>query len=171
MNNGNLLIAHNKNSYEITVSGRANFEYGVPLRTFAKNIDHHSITKLSINLADCLGMDSTFMGVLTMLALKLKKINTTIEILNASEQNRELLHTLGIDKLFAFSSKKQQDTELKPVQIKQADNQQLDTAETVVEAHDTLMQSDEDNVKKFEQVTKFARQDAERLKKEENNNE
>jgi anti-sigma B factor antagonist len=164
MKNGNLLIAHNKNSYEIKVAGRANFEYGVPLRTFAQNIERKKISKLSINLADCLGMDSTFMGVLTMLALKLKKLNTTIEILSISGQNRELLHGLGIDKLFTFSEKKQKLAEQKTIQIEQKSNQPLDTAETVVEAHETLMQADDENIKKFEQVSKFARQDAERLK-------
>ena len=171
MENGNLLIAHNKDSFEIKVSGRANFEYGVPLRTFAQNLTQQHIKNLSIDLADCLGMDSTFMGVLTMLALKLKKTETTINILNISEQNHELLSALGIDKLFTFSDQHQSPTELAPVQLEQANNQQLDTAETVVEAHDTLMQADEDNVKKFEQVTKFAREDAERLKKNDNKNE
>ncbi len=165
MKTGNLLIAHNKDSFEIKVSGRANFEYGVPLRTFAKNIDRQHIQNLSINLADCIGMDSTFMGVLTMLALKLKKDDIIIEILNISEQNYELLQALGIHKLFTFSDKKAKQVQLAAVQLKQTDNQQLDTAETVLEAHDTLMQADEENVKKFEQVTKFAREDAERLKK------
>jgi anti-anti-sigma regulatory factor len=164
MKDGNLLIAHNKDSFEIKVSGRANFEYGVPLRTFAQSLDQQHIKHLSINLADCLGMDSTFMGVLTMLALKLKRANITIEILNISEQNHELLHALGIHKLFSFANKTEQ-TELTPFEIEQAQNSQLDTAKTVFEAHDTLMQADKDNIKKFEQVTKFAREDAERLTK------
>ena len=169
MKDGNLLIAHNKDSFEIKVSGRANFEYGVPLRTFAQSLEQQNIKNLSINLADCLGMDSTFMGVLTMLALKLKRANTTIEILNISEQNHELLHALGIHKLFTFTDKTAQ-TELAPVEIKRAPNKQLDTAKTVFEAHDTLMQADKENIKKFEQVTKFAREDAERLTKAENKN-
>lgn len=164
MKDGNLLIAHNQDNYEIKVAGRANFEYGVPLRTFANCIGQQKINTLKINLGSCYGMDSTFMGVLTMLALKLKKLGKNIEIFNISQDNLELLRGLGINKLFNYSSDQQSENDqLEQVKLEPNNDQQLATAETVVEAHETLMKADDKNINKFKQVSKFAKADAERL--------
>ena len=42
----------------------------------------------------------------------------------------------------------------------------LTTAETVAEAHKTLVEADSSNLEKFDQVIHFADQDVERLRKE-----
>ena len=169
MKKSDLLISHTKDGYEIVVSGRANFEYGVPMRRFAQTLDSQHISKVTINMANCLGMDSTFMGILTMLALKLKKQGAVVEIINISQFNRDLLHTLGIEKLFLFpaGSEASNSSEAKVLANGEKNTVgSLDMAETVVDAHETLMLANEDNVEKFEQVTKFAKQDAERLRQQ-----
>ncbi|UKI34318.1 MAG: hypothetical protein L6W00_13635 [Lentisphaeria bacterium] len=43
----------------------------------------------------------------------------------------------------------------------------LTTAETVTEAHQTLVEADSSNAARFDQVIEFARQDVERLKNRE----
>ncbi len=169
MKKSDLLISHTKDGYEVAVSGRANFEYGVPMRRFAKSLDSQHIVKVTINMANCQGMDSTFMGILTMLALKLKKQGAVVEMINISKFNRDLLHTLGIEKLFQFpSGSGESDGSAAKALSDSAKGGAgaLDMAETVVDAHETLMLANEDNVEKFEQVTKFAKQDAERLRQQ-----
>jgi anti-anti-sigma regulatory factor len=167
MKKGDLLIAHNKGAYKIMVEGRANFDYGLPLRDFAKNLDNN-FTQIAIDLKSCLGMDSTFMGIMAMIGLKAKKNNVQVEILNADKNNRYLLEGLGLDKLFKFvkedkqGKEKAENSEEITAESKKSGDM-LNTAKTVVEAHKTLMDVDKDNVPKFEKVVEFAQKDVDKL--------
>jgi anti-anti-sigma regulatory factor len=167
MKKSDLLIAHGADAYSIKVTGRANFEYGLPLRNFAKSLEN-DFDKISIDLKYCTGMDSTFMGVLAMIGLKAKKANAIVEIVNAEENNRQLLVGLGVDKLFIFTKQTvpTEQTSEQPVDWKpgESGDSRLTTAETVVDAHETLMTVDEKNVPKFEKVVEFAQQDLDKLK-------
>jgi anti-sigma B factor antagonist len=163
MKKADLLIAHNKGAYTIIVEGRANFDYGLPLRDFAKNLDDN-FTQIAIDLRGCLGMDSTFMGIMAMIGLKAQKRNVQVEILNAGENNKYLLEGLGLDKLFKFVDKDTCnicDEEIVPDSTLCG---QLTTAETVVDAHRTLTHIDEKNIPKFEKVIEFAQEDVDKLK-------
>ena len=163
MKRADLLIAHNKGVYNIKVEGRANFEYGLPLRDFAKNLEG-KFEKISIDLKSCTGMDSTFMGVLAMIGLKSRKVGAVVEIVNADANSRHLLIGLGLEKLFAFVDR-QGTAENVDWQESEAGKDRLATAETVVEAHQTLMDVDQNNVPKFEKVVEFAQEDLDKIKK------
>ena len=89
MKSSDLLISNRDGIYTIKVSGRANFEYAVPMRDIAKN--SVAIRGVKIDLGDCVAMDSTFMGVLTMLALAARRSNAAVELLNASDVLQKLL--------------------------------------------------------------------------------
>lgn len=161
MNGKNISLVNRNGNFEIQVSGRANFEYAVPIREIAKTPE--AIRSCRINLRDCVAMDSTFMGVLTMLALAAKRNQAEVELFNASEFLVKLLRGLGIQKLFVF---KEGDF------AANGDNDSADpaasaltTAETVAEAHRTLVEADQGNAEKFADVINFADQDVARLKK------
>lgn len=166
MKKSDLLIAHNKGAYTIIVEGRANFDYGLPLRNFAKNLDNN-FTGITIDLRACIGMDSTFMGIMAMIGLKAKKNNVTVEILNADENNRYLLEGLGLDKLFKFADSNTGKACKGRIAPDPQSSSMLNRAETVVEAHQTLMDVNKNNVPKFEKVVEFAKKDAEALKDKE----
>jgi len=163
MKNTDLLIAHNKGAYTIVVEGRANFDYGLPLRNFAKNLDD-KFTQIAIDLRACLGMDSTFMGIMAMIGLKAKKNNVQVEILNADENNRYLLEGLGLDKLFKFVNKDTCNICNEKIAPDANSCSILDQAETVVDAHKTLTRVDKKNIQKFEKVIEFAQNDVDKLK-------
>ena len=113
-------------------------------------------------------MDSTFMGVLTMLALKLRKSGSPqIMLINASAQLNKLLRDLGVAKLFKFVSGEESGVAGKnsgSVVELSSGKTLLDTAQTVVDAHKTLVEADSSNADKFNQVIEFAEQDVQRLK-------
>jgi anti-anti-sigma regulatory factor len=163
MKRADLLIAHNKGVYNIKVEGRANFEYGLPLRNFAKNLEG-KFEKVCIDLTSCTGMDSTFMGVLAMIGLKARKVGGIVEIVNADANNRHLLIGLGLEKLFVFIDR-QETMENVDWQQSESEKDRLTTAETVVEAHQTLMDVDQNNIPKFEKVVEFAQEDIDKIKK------
>ena len=163
MKKADLLIAHNKGAYTIIVEGRANFDYGLPLRNFAKNLDNN-FTQIAIDLRACLGMDSTFMGIMAMIGLKAKKNNVQVEILNADENNKYLLEGLGLDKLFKFVDKDTCNICDEKIPQDSDSCSVLNTAETVLDAHKTLTRIDKSNIPKFDKVIEFAQQDVDKLK-------
>ena len=67
MRKEDLTITAMDNGYLIAVSGRANFDYAVPLRELAEKLIPGNW--IQFDMEYCETMDSTFMGVLTMLAL------------------------------------------------------------------------------------------------------
>lgn len=166
MKESDLLISHRDGVYFVKVSGRANFEYAVPLRELAMTLDDFKCVRL--DMTECLAMDSTFMGVLSMIGLKAKKVGAKVELANASDFLKKLLRDLGVAKLFDFVSGDTDETGYGSA-AKKADL--LTTAETVSEAHETLVKADESNAEKFDQVIAFAKQDVERLRKKKEDSE
>ena len=56
------------------------------------------IKHIVIDLSECSGMDSTFMGTMAGIAMKLAKLpDGKLEIANPGEKNRSSLEDLGLD--------------------------------------------------------------------------
>ena len=160
MKENDLLISNRSGCYTVTVSGRANFEYAVPLRDLARSTAEFSA--FCFDMKNCTAMDSTFLGVLTMLALKARKSGLVIDICNANETLKKLLRDLGVAKLFNF---KELETNSEGVDSSEK-RDLLTTAETVEEAHRALADLNPENAEKFKDVIEFSHQDVERLKEQ-----
>lgn len=165
MAKADLVIAEKNGICSIRVSGRANFECGMPLRSFAKNFNE-TVRRIVIDLAECESMDSTFMGILTMLAMRAKKLNTELEVMNASDYSRSLLRGLGVEKVLKFTVGRIDLDGGDSVVSGEEKKNKLGAAEAVIEAHRTLMDISLDNIAKFEKVVEFAESDLEALKKD-----
>src|SRR5438067_12320342 len=57
-----------------------------------------------VDLLDCTMMDSTFMGTMAGLALRLKELGQGhLRVVHCGERSRQLLSGLGLDQLFQIS--------------------------------------------------------------------
>ncbi len=161
-NSGELFISSVDGVHRIKVSGRATFDCAPPLRDLAKSLENASFTAIRVDLGGCEWMDSTFMGVLAMLGLRAKAVKAAMEIWNAGEQNQALLISLGLKKLVTFTQGNLDDdadwTAGKTENLGMADG-----AQTVLEAHQTLMDVDGQNVEKFEKVVELVQKDIDRM--------
>lgn len=157
MKNAEVLIASNDGVYSIKVNGRATFECAPPLRSLAKDLENVMFKRVDVDLSACTGMDSTFMGILAMLGLRSKKIDAVMTIFNAGELNKSLLFGLGLKKLFNFSEGEV------PFGAQTGAADKIVNAQTVLDAHKTLMDVDEENVKKFEKVVDYVQKDLDKL--------
>ena len=118
-------------------------------------------TCLVIDLAGCKGMDSTFMGTMAGLAMRLMKLpEGKLQVAEPGDRNRKSLEDLGLDVLMqidpvdAFWRSQISDVRahLKPCETIQA---KIDQAPHVLEAHKKLCEADEDNTRKFGTVLDF----------------
>ena len=160
MSNAEILVAETSGDYKIKVVGRATFSVGPTLRELVKNLEMEADKRsVTIDLTDCTGMDSTFMGILAMMALQLRKDNITIKIVNAGE-NQKLLNGLGLSKLFNYVE--EEVNEAPAWHKKKTDSNNKESAATVLEAHKTLMEADDSNVDKFKSVVELVEKEIEK---------
>ena len=165
-NNDDLRAAITDHTVLIQVTGRGSFKVAAPLKQFiAKATSQHSISTVAIDLCDCIGMDSTFMGVLAGLSGRLKKTDQTLELINLSTKNAELLKTLGVDQVLSFYK----DAHGHPLQAQETESVPTDQAskkemaETALQAHENLVQISEENLPRFKRVIDFLKEDVNRL--------
>jgi anti-sigma B factor antagonist len=160
MSKANIMIARNNDGYSIRVEGRATFECSSPIKNFADNLVAGTIKKVNIDLKACIWMDSTFMGTLATLGLHAKRADVVVNIINANEKNIKLLKELGIYKLFIYDSNpsKTVSNAWEKITGRTRENKR-NIAKTVLEAHETLMTVDKENVVKFKKVVVLVKKD------------
>ena len=163
METSKILVARSANLGFVKVVGRGSFQNSGCLKTFYLQLLKDHVDRFVIDLDACTYLDSTFLGILLGLGLKLKAAgNGLLHILNASPRNVELLKNLGLDRLINIDAKRTDlnglpDQKLQalecPVQTK------AEAGPTILEAHETLMEFDPRNVPKFKDVVEFLRED------------
>ena len=164
MNDANLFVSRDSEKCVVKVVGRATLAICPKLRDLIKSFEASAEWgEIVFDLSRCVGMDSTFMGILTMFALHAKQHGMTIEILNAGPANRKLLTGLGLGGLFDYVEDASTESEdgvdgtSKPSESPASSS----TAETILEAHKTLMEVDENNVDKFKKVVEMVEKEVE----------
>ncbi len=166
-----------ENRVYVRVVGRGTFQNSQPLRLFALQKIDGGQREFIIDLGQCQGMDSTFLGMLAGIGLRLRQNGelATVHIVNISARNLELLETLGLDRLFTVNSGTCPSlAETDYHKLPETDLSQLahpldkeETADVMLEAHDNLVRADERNAPKFRELTRFLRAAVERRHREE----
>ncbi|MGJ8642926.1 MAG: STAS domain-containing protein [Luteolibacter sp.] len=114
---------------------------------------------LVVDLQECSGMDSTFMGTLAGLASRLKENGGELEVADAGDKNRASLEDLGLDFLMAIEPEEAvwkgvEDKARHFLKTKVAGmsaGTELHTRH-ILEAHQLLSEANEANEKKFSGV-------------------
>jgi anti-anti-sigma regulatory factor len=148
----------------IRVRGRGCFKNSPAVKLFCHEAQGRGCERFVFEMADCLGMDSTFMGMLAGLAVSLRSgAGNPIIMINLSDHNADLLKTLGLDLL--LDSLGEEGT-LAGLQDRMSDvidfslidcpdPQSRITIETMLAAHQQLVDVDQDNFPKFKDVIKY----------------
>ncbi len=119
------------------------------------------------DLENCPTMDSTFMGTLVGIALKVGlKEGGRVDVINANERCRELLVTLGLDSVLAIEpdgGRWERERELvaknitKP--LSDVELEKKERAQFVKEAHEALVEANDENFSRFQDVIAFLKQE------------
>jgi anti-anti-sigma regulatory factor len=150
------------------VAGRGTFQNSQPLRQFAMEKIDQGQEEFIIDLGLCQAMDSTFLGMLVGIGLRLRQTGPTasVRIVNMNARNLNLLQTLGLDGLFRING----DT---PAPLADADYYQLpgtdtaqlkqpfdksETADLMIESHDNLVRANPRNTPRFKELARFLRE-------------
>src|SRR5438046_8189628 len=87
----------------VKVEGRGSFLNSGNLKEFARAMLDRGYREFVVDLADCAMMDSTFMGTMASVALRLKELgHGHLHIVHCGNRSRELLSGLGLDQIFSI---------------------------------------------------------------------
>lgn len=144
----------------VRIDGRANFQNSGCLRDFISEMLARGKSRFVLDFQHCASMDSTFLGVLAGAAIELRKSAPagSLVVTRVGQRNLELMRNLGLHRLltidagdFSLSFQKC-DTPLEEKKCTEIEN-----ARMVLEAHENLVNADEANRTKFQDVLAFLR--------------
>jgi anti-sigma B factor antagonist len=148
----------------VKVEGKGSFLNSGNLKEFAREMLDRGYREFVVDLADCAMMDSTFMGTMASVALRLKELGRGhLHIVHCGNRSQQLLSGLGLDQIFDIHS----DGTGAPAceALEQAsrsqtlDSRKREQAETMLEAHEALCEAAPENIFRFKDVLDFLRQD------------
>jgi len=85
----------------VKVEGKGSFLNSGNLKEFAREMLDRGYREFVIDLADCAMMDSTFMGTMASVALRLKELGRGhLHVVHCRNRSRDLLSGLGLDQIF-----------------------------------------------------------------------
>jgi anti-sigma B factor antagonist len=144
----------------IQVLGRATAPFCPALRELLHAAWARGVRRLVFDLGQCVYLDSTFIGVLTMAAVQHREAPGQVRIANAGPLPRRHLASLGVDRLFAYVDLDLGDGPWEPL------NEDADATaasrlqalgRTALEAHEALGAANPDNVARFKDVVESLR--------------
>ena len=145
----------------VKITGRANFTSSPDFKTLLEELTQKGYRHFLIDLAGCALMDSTFLGVLSGFGMKMNSPGSQgIELYNPNARVVELLENLGVQHLFSFvSGTLQLPGEVQACTPESSNPTHEEITRTSLEAHQTLMQVNPENVARFKDVTQFLAED------------
>lgn len=141
----------------VRITGRACFQNSACLRDFVTEMLAQGKKRFVFDFQQCTSMDSTFLGVLAGIALDLKKRGGGSLVLSRmGPRNLELVRNLGLHRLLTVDSgEAPMSFDKCDTALPCHDQTELEHARLVLEAHENLIEADQSNRTKFQDVLAF----------------
>ena len=158
------LVSPNSDPIIVQISGKANYLNCDTFREFVEKTVDAKHNHIVLDLKDCTGMDSTFLGILTGTALDLREQKPAgiLILCNLSKRNYQLVHNLGLHTLLTIAEDLANLAEI-PDQKSffELKNVEVSDAREVLKAHENLVKADKQNITKFQDVIAFLKDQTE----------
>ncbi len=149
----------------VRINGKATYMNCSPINDFFERILMEGHNHFEIDFANCLGMDSTFLGVLAGVASKTMRNDPQGDVVfaNLSPQNKQLIRGLGLhhlptvkieDNIDYGCSDESSAVEINGIHVDKEANHEM-----ILEAHERLMELNRANERRFQDVVKYLRRD------------
>jgi anti-sigma B factor antagonist len=155
-----ILVGTANRTVWVRVEGKGSFLNSTGLKEFAKEMINRGFREFAFDLKNCTVMDSTFMGTLAGIALRLRELGQgNLRVTNLNERNSDLLSNLGLDQLFLIESKNSAPEMSAETPLAGAAPDKVTQAQTMLEAHEACVEANEANAAKFKDVLEYLKQD------------
>jgi anti-sigma B factor antagonist len=147
----------------VKVEGKGSFLNSGNLKEFAQEMVNRGYREFVIDLENCAMMDSTFMGTMAGVALRLKELGQGhLHVVHCGVRSHELLSGLGLDQIFDIHTNGADAPEcelLKGEPLSAADAEKKEQAKTMLDAHQALCDAAPANLSRFKDVLDYLKQD------------
>ncbi len=155
-----ILVGTVEKTVWVRVEGKGSFLNSTGLKEFAREMMGRGYRQFAVDLRGCPMMDSTFMGTLAGIALRLRDIGEgELRALNLNERNRDLLCNLGLDQLFTIDGGEGGGVGESATSLEGGAEDKASRARTMLEAHEACVEANPENEAKFKDVLEFLKQD------------
>jgi len=142
----------------VRVEGKGTFLNSGNFKQFAREMVERGYREFIVDLHDCAMMDSTFMGTMAGVALRLKELGEGhLEVVHCGQRSRDLLAGLGLDHLFQISSNGESAPQCRTLQQPAVGKQEQ--AKQMLAAHEALCEAAPENFPRFKDVLEYLKQD------------
>jgi anti-anti-sigma regulatory factor len=157
-----ILVGTTDRTVWIRVEGKGSFLNSTGLKDFAREMTNRGFREFIVDLKNCPVMDSTFMGTLAGIALRLRELGQgRLQVVDLNDRNRDLLANLGLDQLFIIGRDAKGASPApreQPLEVNGADDKATRVV-TMLEAHEACVQAHPENAAKFKDVLEFLKHD------------
>lgn len=148
----------------VRVAGRGSFLESGSLKEFGREMVNRGYREFVFDLQECAMMDSTFMGTMAGMALRLKELGQGhLRVIHCGARSRELLSGLGLDQIFEIQSDGASTGPrceiLEKTERGEAGESKRAQATTMLEAHEALCEARPENRTRFKDVLEYLKQD------------
>jgi anti-sigma B factor antagonist len=147
----------------VKVEGKGSFLNSGNLKEFAQEMVNRGYREFIIDLANCAMMDSTFMGTMAGVALRLKELGQGhLHVVHCGHRSQELLSGLGLDQIFDIHSNgatSPEYSDLNKINPNSLEAKKHEQARVMLEAHEALCQAAPENFLRFKDVLDYLKQD------------
>jgi len=148
----------------VKVEGKGSFLNSGNLREFTREMVNRGYREFVVDLENCVMMDSTFMGTMAGVALRLKELgHGHLHVVHCGERSRELLSGLGLDQIFSIHSNGDLGPQCEVIErqakAESADKAKKESARQMLDAHQALCEAAPQNLARFKDVIDYLKQD------------
>jgi anti-sigma B factor antagonist len=158
-----ILVGINGKAVWVKVEGKGTFLNSGDLKEFTREMVNRGYREFVVDLGRCATMDSTFMGTMAGVALRLKEIGQGhLHVVHCGERSRSLLTGLGLDQIFDIHANGAVAPEcdaLKHEAAHSGEGNKQETARQMLDAHEALCEAAPENVALFKDVLDYLKQD------------
>jgi anti-sigma B factor antagonist len=148
----------------VRVEGKGSFLNSGNFKEFARAMVDRGYREFVVDLDKCAMMDSTFMGTMAGLALRLRELgHGHLRVVHCGQRSHELLSGLGLDQLFSISSNGAVGPECELLKgdskPESADDKKQEQKKEMLDAHEALCEAAPENLLRFKDVLDYLKHD------------
>ncbi|MGZ5020642.1 MAG: STAS domain-containing protein [Chthoniobacterales bacterium] len=147
----------------VKVEGKGNFLNSGNLKDFTREMVQRGYREFVFDLENCAMMDSTFMGTMAGVALRLKELgHGHLHVVHCGQRSRDLLTGLGLDQIFEIHANGANAPKCEVLSMEAPAEplvQKQEQAKQMLAAHEALCEAAPENLSRFKDVLDYLKQD------------
>ena len=146
------------------VEGKGSFLNSGNFKEFARQMVERGYREFVVDLDKCAMLDSTFMGTMAGVALRLKELGQGhLRVVHCGQRSHELLSGLGLDQLFSIQANGKSAPECEPLssesKAETPEEKKKEQKKEMLDAHEALCEAAAENIPRFKDVLEYLKQD------------